>query len=75
MKKGPSGISLGDGTIAGERPPSNATQSALSTYPRTDLPLDRLRCQMEHSSRRDHCPDCQKELAESLDTVSPNDAR
>jgi hypothetical protein len=70
----PSGISVGDGTIAGERaPPSNARQRALSTYPRTDLPLDRLRCQMGHSSRRDHCPECQKELAESLDTVSPND--
>jgi RHS repeat-associated protein len=32
---------------------SNARQRALSTYPRTDLPLDRLRCQIGHSSRRD----------------------
>jgi len=52
-KTGPSGIIVGDGTIAGERNSQLCKTKSLPTYYWTDIPLDRLRGQIRHSSRRD----------------------
>lgn len=48
-----SGISESDGTIAGESPPNNESQRAVSTWPTIDRPLNRLLGQLGHTSRRD----------------------